>query len=439
MLILRAPQALPESPTVHTDRKPTLKPPLPTVTPIADNFPLAATAKRGSDLPPIPSWNKPKQVPEDTPLFIGFTRSWPVLQQAVVSYITAGWPPEDIYVVDNTGTFNSNKHGKLTLQNPFYMDYRRLTEIFGVNVISTPTLFSFAQLQNFFLFTAMEHKWDYYFWSHMDVLAMPEEDQEPFTTLYHRAVDTLRESLSPSFGKWGIRFFAYDRLALVNVKAYADVGAWDTFIPFYGTDCDMHERLAMGGWQMKDAKNGFIYDMGLTLPDLRVLYREDTANNSKLCPQDTSPEKLTYGRADCRYDALIRTCDDLQNQKQNREGGRNFWQAQQMGGQGEPFYRDPLGFDQAIMMSNENGQDIMGEKWGHQGCNIRGYGLDLHHQWRVEHDGDFNPPQVRDDPALLPRLNVLTGSCRVDLSMAVPKQSENDDICMAMELWEGHL
>lgn len=127
--------------------------------PIQDNFPIIGNLSTGSL--PVPSWNKPPttHVPEKTPLFLGFTRNWPMLQQCVISYITAGWPPEDIYVVDNTGTMKSNFDGKLTLQNPFYLNVQRLQEVFHVNVISTPTLLSFAQLQNFYIFTAMEHKW----------------------------------------------------------------------------------------------------------------------------------------------------------------------------------------------------------------------------------------------------------------------------------------
>lgn len=135
--------------------------------PIVDNFPLAAAAHSAADLPPIPSWNKPPDthVEEITPLLIGFTRNWALLQQVVVSYVTAGWPVEDIYVVENTGVMDSNAKGKLSLQNPFFMNHTRL-DLFGVNIIRTPALLTFAQLQNFYLHTAIEKNWPAYFWSH---------------------------------------------------------------------------------------------------------------------------------------------------------------------------------------------------------------------------------------------------------------------------------
>ena len=80
---------------------------------------------------------------ENTPLFIGFTRNWRLLQQAVVSYITAGWPPEDIYIVENTGVMKSNANGQLSLQNPFFLKHTRL-DMLGVNVLITPTLITFC-------------------------------------------------------------------------------------------------------------------------------------------------------------------------------------------------------------------------------------------------------------------------------------------------------
>ncbi|OCL07137.1 hypothetical protein AOQ84DRAFT_223161, partial [Glonium stellatum] len=72
--------------------------------------------------------------------------------------------------------------------------------------------------------------------------------------------------------------------------------------------------------------------------------------------------------------------------------GRNFWQARQMGGQGEPWYRDPEGFDRGLKMMIEAGREIMYEKWGHRGCDIRGAGRNFTDAWRVEHD--WEPPPV---------------------------------------------
>ena len=206
-------------------------------TPIKENFPLAARAKSPADLPQIPSWNKPPSVhvPEKTPLFIGFTRNWPLLQQCIVGYITAGWPPEDIYVVENTGTFDANAQGRLTLQNPFYLDYHRLTHIFGINVITTPTLLTFAQLQNWYLSEALNRGYPHYFWSHMDVLPQSDETRSPYKSLYMRCVDTIRESSDPQFwvgqghkpGRWALRYFSYDWLTLMNTTAMVEVGGWD--------------------------------------------------------------------------------------------------------------------------------------------------------------------------------------------------------------------
>lgn len=70
--------------------KPLYKPVPEAPPPIVDNFPLAAAANSSVDLPPVPRWNAPpdRHVAENTPLFIGFTRNWRLLQQTVVSYIT---------------------------------------------------------------------------------------------------------------------------------------------------------------------------------------------------------------------------------------------------------------------------------------------------------------------------------------------------------------
>ena len=121
------------SPVYQKKYKP---PPPPKIHPIEDNFPLAAAAHSADDLPHIAEWNRPPSphVLEKTPLFIGFTRNWRILQQVVVSYLNAGWPPSDIYVIENTGVMDSNKRGLLSLQTPFFLNHTRLNML-GVNIL----------------------------------------------------------------------------------------------------------------------------------------------------------------------------------------------------------------------------------------------------------------------------------------------------------------
>ena len=148
-------------------RKPLVGPP----THIVDNFPLAAKAKSPADLPPMPSWNAPPSsyVAESTPLFIGFTRNWRLLQQTVVSYITAGWPPR--------------KH-------------------------------------LFYIYTALERNWTHYFWAHMDTVIVSDEEREPFEPLYTRAVSALRETVDP---KWGSASDAVVCIRPPSSRAHAGV------------------------------------------------------------------------------------------------------------------------------------------------------------------------------------------------------------------------
>lgn len=351
--------------------------------PLPEYFPTAAKAKSPADLPPVPSWNRPpaEHVPEKTRLYIGFTRYWPLLQQVVVSYITGGWPPEDIYVVENTGTFDANRHGRLTSQNPFYMDYHRLTKILGVNVITMPSLQSFAQLQNFYLSEAINNNLDYYFWGHMDVVVQSHEDREPYKSLYMRAVETVREASEPDYKDkpWAIQFFAYDWLAAVNTKSFSEVGGWDSFVSYYGTDCDMHSRIGMQGFTMPVADAGHVFDVTRSLDDLEVLYRRRPGNNG------TIGEAEEDERGGEGWKKLQETLQQIVDEKV-ADQYRNSWQLRQRGGKGEPFYYDPDGFEKALQMQIHVGTEINEEKWGHRGCDIGDVGLKAGDQWRVEHD-----------------------------------------------------
>ena len=383
--------------------------------PIQDPFPLLAT----STPPPIPKWNMAREglhkeydLPTAPPLLIGFTRTWPLLLQAVVSYVTAGWPPSQIYVVENTGVQQANARGQLTLQNPFYLNHAILKKL-GVNIIQTPVLLSFAQLQNFYLSLTYKYNWPYFFWSHMDVLTISYEEgfegltppykEKGYKTVYELCCVALNETLATD-PRWGLRFFAYDHLSLVNPLAYEDVGGWDTLIPYYLTDCDMHTRLAMANWSIQDRTAGIITDVSTTLKDLRALYRQDKGvvpdfvdpNPPPPMPENGDKEKRYRIHSNAKRDSedpeleywrALRHVSDRMFQYKHGDRGRNTWQQGQHGGFGEKFYYPSEGVAEGIDVITEAGREVYRRKWGHRDCDlIEGAGLKLWDQWRVEKD-----------------------------------------------------
>ena len=389
---------------ISGSRHPIYKPARTPIEPIVDNFPLAQAATSYADMPPIPLWNRPPapHFYENTPLVIGFTRNWQLLQQVVASYITSGWPSEDIYVIENTGTFNANANGKLSLQNPFYMDHRRLTGIFSVNVITTPTLLSYSQLQNFILGVAMEKGWGYYFNSHMDVVALSEEEMSPnddngYKSLYERCVDDLAMTLQPEYavdpttgqqGRWGMKAYGDGRgLVLMNAGALQEIGGWDSQIPYAGARCDVQERLAMKGFQLADAFVGGIYDVGESVENVGALYRRRNIND-KDEEDEVVQVEVEDERAGEGYKKLKNQLLKMQQAKLGDGGvSRYGWRSIQGGGsRDEPFYKDPEGFERAILLTNEFSRKLMAEKWGHIGCGLRAAGLSADDAWRVEHD-----------------------------------------------------
>ncbi|KAK6351004.1 hypothetical protein TWF718_004182 [Orbilia javanica] len=330
-------------------------------------FPLA----KAGNIPKINPRNVVKDNNLKTPLLIGFTRNWYLLEQAVVSYLAAGWPPSELIVIDNSGVMDSNLRGLLTPKNPWYLNHTRLTQL-GVSVKRTPTLLSFAQLQNFYINYAIEQDWDYYFWSHMDVVVLSNEWEEDkkYKGLYEKAVDVLRATLDER-RHWALKFFAYDWLTLVNVEAMKDVGVWDTQIPYYMTDCDMYARLDMKKWTLDPVDAGLVYDVASHLKDLSVLY-PDEGHESEL---NTT-----------RFNDLKKELKFMMEEKQNNTGpsGRNYWQARQDGGQGEPFWRNPQGFEKAINFWIEKGRELFRLKWNYPNCDLVAQGYKYGEEWTRE-------------------------------------------------------
>lgn len=398
--------------------------------PIVDPFP---TLERDGP-PPLPKWNK---VPVDLykqynltvapPLLIGFTRNYPMLLQAVVSYITAGWPPSHIYVIENTGVQRSNQRGLLTLQNPFYLNHKALKRL-GVNIVMTPTLLSFAQLQNFYHAMSYDHEWPYYFWSHMDVVAFSYENghenltssiTEPgFKNLYELSLRAVQKTLDEP--RWGLKLFAYDHYSLVNAKMVEDIGGWDTFIPYYTTDCDYHGRVEIAGWTLEDALVGIINDVGSYFADLRALYRVPGVSTDLHDPHPPPPESVTATptpakstpakptsakpthtpvksmthvhngtapgtAADLAYwKAITETGDRMLVMKTDAQHDRLGWQQSQRGGFGEPFYYPPEGMAEALTAMIYIGKNVFGAKWGDGDCGVIGQNnLTTWDQWKM--------------------------------------------------------
>ncbi|WYZ37019.1 hypothetical protein EsH8_II_000525 [Colletotrichum jinshuiense] len=432
--------------------KPIYKPaPAYTPPPVIDPFPLLANTN--ASLPAIPAHNVPRRdihkeygLDAPPPLFIGFTRQWPILLQCVVSYITAGWPAGSIYVVENTGVQVANARGELTLQNQFYLNHTTLRRL-GVNVLRAPALLSFSQMQNMFLHEAHARGWPYYFYSHQDVLVFSFEDgadgahrpgdrawefyddddereglnppaagERGYRTIYENCLRDLDAAVRRR-ERWGFRWYQYDHLTLVNRAAMDAIGGWDSLIPYYATDCDMNARLAMDGWTMKHRRAGLINDVSSHLEDLAVLYRVPGVEPKFVDPNPPPPkaerrsekepaggkeekkEEAADGReggaapsngtddaAAAYFRSVVKVGLDMTNYKyRDSDHNRNSWQKSQHGGEGEPYYYDADGFAEAFDVLVAAGRKIFELKWGRGGCDIaEGYGLKIGDQWRVK-------------------------------------------------------
>lgn len=401
-------------------QKPPAKPAKEPTQPIPDPFPLLSQTpvEEVRKKLVVPEINRPPKVhvQEETPLLIGFTRNWPQLLQCVSSYIAAGWPPEDIHIVENTGVMYANRDNQLTLQNPFYLNHTQL-HILGVNVIVTPTLLSFAQLQNFYAWTALERNWTDFFWSHQDVVAFSfEKEFRPHTddksvdnanySLYTRAVAILRYLRQPGIPKWANHFFAYDHLTLVHRDAVLDIGGWDTHIPFYSTDCDFYLRQKWAGYFQGSTQVGIIIDTSTVLDDFGALFRipgihatfqgdpgpEDEAGDDVLKQLDADERETERKRLVDRDGETVEHLVEIAYRMQAVkyiDGGwwRNMWQMRQGGGEGEPFYRDQDGFQVGLDTMIETGRRVFADKWGHRGCDI--FDRSEKDAWRLQRD--WNP------------------------------------------------
>lgn len=133
-------------------------------------------------------------------------------------------------------------------------------------------------------------------------------------------------------------------------------------------------------------------DIGNTVTgsiDLNLLFRRkiDPNNPPKTAAElNALPEDDRDGEG---FEKIHQEITRMQEEKAHGAEERNAWQYQQTGGQGEPFYRDPQGFETALQMAIKNGVETYNEKWGHNGCNLNDAGLKVEDAWQVEHDNSW--------------------------------------------------
>lgn len=295
-----------------------------------------------------------------TPLFIPFTRNYKLLEQAVASYVSAGWPREEIIVVDNSGVMDANVEGLLTRDNPFFLDYEKLLRGYGVNVLRTPAMLTFSQLQNYYINQALIRKWPYFFWSHQDVVLLSDEKTLPYKSAYRRLVmdlDAFLKSNEEDPEKWAIRWYHFDWLTLVNTAAMRDVGAWDNFIPYHQSDCDFYSRLAMKGKNSSDGHVGMMFDMGKQIENMEELFFP------------AKDENEVPGQP--RFMKLFHALRDAQSEKNEKPDKKNEWQDEQKGGVDEPWSYNAKGFHSAWSMMSSFGEELYLKKWGTNSCALK--------------------------------------------------------------------
>jgi hypothetical protein len=331
--------------------------------------------------PTVATFNAPPPASERvrTPLLIGFTRQSAMLHQTILSFIAAGWPREDIIVVDNSGTMTANSDNLLSSGNPFHLDYTTLRSHYGVSILQTPTLLNFAQLQNFYLRLALAHGWSFYFWAHMDIAVLSNESAEPYASFYARIQSILTTDLaihslfspSKSSENWALKYFTYDWLTLINVAAWRTIGAWDPFIPYYASDCDAYSRVALHGFTKGDVRAGRIFDLAGTIPHPEKKFFPVSIGNT----EDNQP-------GSSRYRALVAELEKLESRK--KEADRNHWQdATGNVGRGQPWTYDPRGFQKMWWDTAATGRDLYRKKWGTSECRLDEVGVALDDEWKV--------------------------------------------------------
>ena len=233
------------------------------------------------------------------------------------------------------------------------------------------------------------------YWGHMDCIVVPSFDVG--SAWEGKEEEGQRQRQDVSIGKgykegilrvlkttidteptthWGVKFFSYDRLSLVNPAAILASGGWDTLIPYYFSDCDMYSRLRMHGYSVDEVEGVVdVFDVGDLLPQEGV-------------------QAVKEGRYQDVYEKLM----GMQEKKNARVGGlgRNYWQGREVSGSGDGqrqtqtqvqkqsgqgLRRDKYAFEMVLRWWMDLGERVYMAKWGLDG-------------WREEEDNEEEEMEV---------------------------------------------
>ena len=162
----------------------------------------------------LPALEYDKDLPPFAPIFMAFQFNYELLKQTLMSYKLA--KVHNIIVLDNS------------LGRHAIGDVDTLKSTYGVaQVIEMPFSMYFTELQNLMAFMARQTHLPLYYWSHMDVMALPHSD---------RAEDAMgmrmshcAEQTSINNASWGVIFNTNDYLSANKLEAFDSCGGYDTY------------------------------------------------------------------------------------------------------------------------------------------------------------------------------------------------------------------
>jgi hypothetical protein len=118
-----------------------------------------------------------------------------------------------------------------------------------------------------------DRPWEFYDQDDERAAMFPPAAGEPgYRTIYENCLAELQDTQERG-ERWGMRWYQYDHLTLVNLESFEAVGGYDSMIPYYNSDCDLNGKLTMDGWSTKFRRVGIINDVSTVMTDLGALYR----------------------------------------------------------------------------------------------------------------------------------------------------------------------